>query len=442
MRLVVFANGTHGDVEPHVALAAGLRAAGHQVRFCTHSHFQRLVQDHDLEFFSLGGADPRTVMQQVQAATVKTHRLSRLRAHLFQRRPPDPERLDELRTACLDADAILSSVGTVFHIAERLARPLIQTALYPVHPTRAFPHYLAPLPGTLEPWANRFSHHLVRQLFWQVDRRWVNRWRQQTLHLPPISLWGPFRNLDQRRVPCWYGFSQHVIPRPGDWPDWLQITGYWLLEDEVPSWEPTPDLLRFFDTGPPPVAIGFGSLVDPDPDELHRVILDALAQTDQRAILLSGWKSSHPAAAGSPRIDQADLTPANQKGEDRLPDNVRVTDWVPFGWLLPRVRALVHHGGAGTIAKVLRAGLPSVAIPYSGEQRFWSARLAAIGACPPPLPRRQLTTAKLAQALRLACGDETLRHHAQQLARCLHAENGVARAVECFERWRRAWVVP
>jgi UDP:flavonoid glycosyltransferase YjiC (YdhE family) len=117
MRLVVFANGTHGDVEPHVALAAGLRAAGHQVRFCTHPIFRKLVEDHGLELFGLGGADPRVVMKQVQEATVKTPLLGRLRLHFLRRTPPSAEMLEECVRGCEGAEVILSAVGTAAHVA-------------------------------------------------------------------------------------------------------------------------------------------------------------------------------------------------------------------------------------------------------------------------------------------------------------------------------------
>jgi sterol 3beta-glucosyltransferase len=417
MRVALFANGTHGDVQPHVALAAGLRRSGNQVRFCTHLIFQKLVEDHDLEFFGLGGTDPRAVMKQVQAATVKTHLLSRLRMHFFQRRPPDAEVLRETVSACEGRDMIVSSLGTVFHVAESLGRPFIQTALYPIHPTGAFPHYLTPVHVSLGSLTNRLSHQLVRQMFWQVDRRWINRWRHDSLNLPPTSFWGPFGDVDQRRVPCLYGFSNHVIPKPKDWGDRIEVTGYWFLDD-VRSWHPGADLVRFLDSGPPPVGIGFGSLVDPNPEEMHRIIFEALAQTGHRAILLTGWRgaSSNQASA-----------------------NVFVTDWVPFNWLLPRLCAVVHHAGAGTMAEVLRAGLPSVAIPYSGEQRFWAARLAGLGACPPPIPRKRLTTAKLADAIVQACSRQAIQEQAQALGRRIQAENGVANAVECFNRFCRDW---
>jgi UDP:flavonoid glycosyltransferase YjiC (YdhE family) len=183
------------------------------------------------------------------------------------------------------------------------------------------------------------------------------------------------------------------------------------LED-APSWHPGTELVRFLDSGPPPIGIGFGSLVDPNPEELYRIIFAALARGKRRAILLSGWKHGN-------------LEP--------VPENVFVTDWVPFAWLLPRLHALVHHAGAGTLAGVLRAGLPSVAVPYSGEQRFWAARLHGLGACPPPIPRKKLATASLAEAIEQVFSDQAMRKRVEALSQRIRAENGVALAVELLE---------
>jgi UDP:flavonoid glycosyltransferase YjiC (YdhE family) len=117
-----------------------------------------------------------------------------------------------------------------------------------------------------------------------------------------------------------------------------------------------------------------------------------------------------------------------------LPDSIiRVAGEVPYGWLFRRVAAAVHHGGAGTTAEALRAGVPSVVIPVVPDQAFWGWRVAALGAGPPPIPPRRLTAERLASAILRATTDAEMRRRCRELGEKISAEDGVGRAVEALE---------
>jgi UDP:flavonoid glycosyltransferase YjiC (YdhE family) len=96
--------------------------------------------------------------------------------------------------------------------------------------------------------------------------------------------------------------------------------------------------------------------------------------------------------------------------------------------------AVVHHGGAGTTAAGLRAGTPTVVVPYYLDQSFWGRRVRDLGVGPDPVPRNRLTVERLAAALLAAAGDTPLRSRAADLGARIRAENGIARAVEVLER--------
>jgi sterol 3beta-glucosyltransferase len=117
--------------------------------------------------------------------------------------------------------------------------------------------------------------------------------------------------------------------------------------DEAPDWTPPPALQNFLQSGSPPVYIGFESMGSRNPEETADLILQAIALTGQRAILQSGWG-----------------------GKTDLPDTVFIVDSISHSWLFPRVAAVVHHGGAGTTAAGLRAGVPAIVIPFFGDQPF------------------------------------------------------------------------
>jgi UDP:flavonoid glycosyltransferase YjiC (YdhE family) len=106
-----------------------------------------------------------------------------------------------------------------------------------------------------------------------------------------------------------------------------------------------------------------------------------------------------------------------------------MVDSVPFAWLFPRMAAVVHHGGAGTTAAGLRAGVPSIVVPFFGDQPYWGRRVAELGVGPAPIPRKRLTVEVLAGAIDRAVTDPVLRRRAAELGTKIRAEDGVARAV-------------
>jgi len=204
-----------------------------------------------------------------------------------------------------------------------------------------------------------------------------------------------------------------VLPRPADWRPGLAVTSYWWPAG-APGWHPPADLEDFLAAGAPPVFIGFGSMVPADPGQLTDLIAAAGQRAGVRMVIQSGQPGL--AQAGPP------------------PGDVIVIGEVPHEWLFPRLAAAVHHAGAGTTAAGLRAGIPAVTVPKIGDQPFWAARLAVLGAGPPPIPYRKLSVAALASAIRDAIGRPGYRARAQQLAARLAREDGTAPVVTAVSR--------
>jgi sterol 3beta-glucosyltransferase len=214
-------------------------------------------------------------------------------------------------------------------------------------------------------------------------------------------------------VPVLFSFSRHVVPPPPDWPESVRVTGYWFL-DEGQTWQPPSRLVEFLDAGPPPVFISFGSMVGPYPADTARVVLEALARTGQRGLIVTGWGG---------------LTVPDP------PPEVHVAEFVPYDWLLPQVAAVVHHGGAGTTAAGLRAGKPTVICPFVADQPFWGRRVNALGVGPPSIPQRKLTAARLAKAIHQAVTDAPMQQRATELGAKIRAEDGIATATDHIGRY-------
>ena len=236
----------------------------------------------------------------------------------------------------------------------------------------------------------------------------ANRWRQESLKLPPVPFWGPFDHLYQKEEPFIYGYSQHVVPRAKDMPAWHHTTGYWFL-DLKRNWTPEPDLIDFLSLEPKPVYIGFGSMSGQVARNLSKIAIDAIGETNQRGILVGGWAEAH---------------------EINIPDYIYSCDFLPHDWLFPRVSAVVHHGGAGTIAAGLRAGVPTVVIPFMGDQPYWGQRIFELGAGPRPVMRKNLTVELLAERIISAIEDRSIVQSAAALGKKIREENGIDKAVE------------
>lgn len=414
MRVTVLAVGSRGDVQPYVALGVGLQEAGHDVVVATHAAFEGFVRARGLGFRPLAGDPKAGVESEVGRAWLESGSNPAAFAYNFARlmRSHLEESLPEIWHVCQDAEVILSSaLGlTGYHVAERLGVPFAAALLQPWTPTGAFPVFAVPI--NLGATLNRLSHRVAQQMLWQPVRSTINRWRRESLGLPPIPLSGPFHRLDAKRTPTLYGYSPQVLPKPSDWGTHVHVTGYWFL-DRSRDWRPSPNLVAFLEAGPPPVSIGFGSMSTRDPAGLAEVTVAALRRAGQRGILLSGWGG---------------LAPSD------LPDDICLVREVPHDWLFPRMAATVHHGGAGTTTAGLRGGVPAVVTPFFADQPFWAVRVAALGVGTRPIPFQELTTERLAAAIRAATSDEGMRRRASVLGHRIREEDGVGQAVAVIEQ--------
>jgi sterol 3beta-glucosyltransferase len=418
MRIVIVTIGSHGDVQPYVALGRGLHAAGHSVLVATHHRFEPLVRERGLDFAPVAG-DPRDFQSDPDLLALHDDSRNVLRWLRTFRRVEVPllrQRLRDCWQACQGADVIVSSLLPfllAYHVAQRLGAPLVRAYYYPVSPTRAYPAEYVPAGLRLGHSLNLATHLVTRHVLWHVARPWLARACRDVLRLPSLPVREPFGRLDRERQLLLYGYSSAVVPRPPDWGDWIQVTGYWFL-DRHPQWRPPSDLVAFLNGGPPPVYVGgFGSMTRGNPVQLLRVVLNALAASGRRAVLLTGWGGMR----GIP-----------------LPESVFAVDWVPFDWLFPRMAAVVHHGGAGTTAAGLRAGVPTVVVPFFLDNFFWGRHLHALGVAPAPIPRQRLSARRLSAVIQAATTDDGMRQRAQLVGERIRAEDGVATAVAVFER--------
>jgi hypothetical protein len=259
--------------------------------------------------------------------------------------------------------------------------------------------------------SNFVSYALVEMMTWQGLGDVINRFRERALGLDPISLiWAPGM-LSRLRIPYTYCWSPALIPKPNDWGQHISISGFYFLS-LASSYTPAPELREFLTSGPLPVYIGFGSIVVDDPDDLTKLIFEAVNKAGVRALVSKGW--------GGLGADDMDI-----------PEGIFMLGNVPHDWLFQHVSCVVHHGGAGTTAAGIATGKPSVVVPFFGDQPFWGAMVARAGAGPLPVPYKQLTADKLAKAIVEALKPETLEK-AKELGAKIKEENGCEQGGKSF----------
>jgi sterol 3beta-glucosyltransferase len=417
VRIAIITIGSRGDVQPFIALGQGLIKAGHTIRLATHQDFEVFVKSHGLEFCPIRGNPQEMVgSQEMREVLEKGNFIATWRQMMRDAERAIHEWMEDSLAACQGMDLIIAggvSVSAGISVAEKYHLPLLQAFVFPVTPTRAFPSIL--LPQTLPKLGGAFnflSSRLILQLGWLGARSMLNRTRKKILDLPPYSFAEPSQASRSKGFPMLFGFSPSVIPKPADWRADDHVTGYWFL-DPPADWTPPQDLLDFLQAGSSPVYIGFGSMGSRKPAETTDLVLQALAKAQQRAILLSGW-------GGLQKTD--------------LPASVFMIDSIPHAWLFAHVAAVVHHGGAGTTGAGLRAGVPSIVIPFTTEQAFWGQRVHNLGVGPAPISRRKLTVDRLAQAIEEAVTNIAMRQRAAELGAKIQAEDGIANAVEIIGR--------
>jgi UDP:flavonoid glycosyltransferase YjiC (YdhE family) len=411
---VILGAGSRGDLQPCLALGRRLAERGDAVRLIAVDRYKALVEAAGLAPVMLSLDPVEIIASEAGRAWLDGGRnpVKFLRNFARIARPLAEQILLEVASACAGADLIVApTIGFLGeHMAERLGVPSALIHIQPSHPTTAFPHPLLPQARKLGPIGNRWSFHAVEQLAWQLLRPFINRWRADTLGLRRLPLRGPAHRIRFARRPVLCSFSRLVVPRPPDWPPYVHVTGNWFLDMDE-GWTPPPALSDLLATGEPVVYAGFGSMVPKDPARTDAMVRTALRLAGVRGVVL-----------GDPATSD---------------DTILAVESVPHTWLFPRMTAVVHHGGAGTTAAALRAGVPSIVCPFLGDQAFWGERVAALGAGPAPIPIARLTANALVMAIEATAGPgadaKDIRQRVADLGAQIRAEDGVTRACEVLD---------
>lgn len=412
MNIIITPVGSAGDVHPFVGLGLELQRRGHHVTLAVCGYFEDLVRRVGLEYVEFGTKD------EFLAATNHPDLWSPTRAfsHIFHTgiargMRQQYELIEQLATPG-DTVVIGSCLGFGARIAqEKLGVPLITVHIQPVVMWSAYESPVLPkmiVSNEIAPrWLRRLQYWIGETFF--IDRAacpQTNAFRRE-LGLPPMKKTTRWWHSPQCVIglfPAWYG------PVQPDWPPNVHLT-HFPLWDEREVTEIPREVDEFLAAGDPPIVFTPGSAMRFG-TSFFQAAVDACRQLKRRGILVSRFTEHIPAD---------------------LPDTIRHFDYVPFSVLLPQVAAIVHHGGIGTTAQGLAAGIPHLIMPMAHDQPDNAARLKRFGVGDWLLPAKfhgPAVSAKLQPLL-----NSTDVHQAcAQVASRFAGRNGIEEASDVIEQ--------
>lgn len=409
--------GSRGDIQPLCLLGGELARAGHAVRVVANSDYERTIVGFGLTFVDVG-LEFESLFKSPEfdrAFVERRRRPHRLIAAVLAQARLVSNGLPDILERCLAeidrSDLVVYTVASSFAavLAAERGIPSVQISYQPNVPTsrisavnlsgRDFGRAL-----------NRASYEGMRGLSlltWPAFRRFRQRTgRGRALRPWTLPVASSLRYSEQIHAYSPALAGEDLVAMQG-----AEAIGFFLREVDPAARLPEA-VEAFLAAGPPPVYVGFGSMLW-GAERNTRTVLQALALWGGRAIVSTGGGGlSRPA---------------------EIPPNVLVVGGIDHTLLFPRLAAAIHHGGAGTTAQALRCGLPCVILPVASDQLFWGRRVAALGAGEAPIPITKVTPDQLAQRIAKAATDGALHMSAEAIGARLRAEPGLKAAIACIE---------
>lgn len=409
--------GSRGDVQPYIALSLGLKERGHQVTLLANENFKEMAGDYGVDFYPLHGniqalIETPEVMRIIKSGnTVSFMRRLQKMSHEVQ-----PRVCADLLKGLTNIEVIVASPLSllwIYSVAEKMGKQwaIVQLSI-PATPTREFP--FAGFSFFNSPRYNIFSHHLVQLVYWSFNKKDVNGFR--TLLGLPAMEGSVIKNIAKQRILNLYAFSPRLLARPKDWDDNVDITGFLtvpLYKRIALHIESAPlELTEWLQKGEKPLYVGFGSIPIPKPALLAQVLRELLEKTNYRIVFCQGWSQ------------MPDL-PKNEK--------IFSVKSINHAWLFPQCCAALIHGGIGTIAAVLQAGIPPIVGSIFGDQPLWGKLIEQQG-LGIHVPFKKITTSRILEAITKTKSQE-MKQKASALGEQLRKEDGTVYAIRSLEKY-------
>lgn len=406
MRIALLTLGTRGDVQPFAVLGKALKNRGHEVTLCSAMNFADFIHSYDLNFVPVD-ADFQQILNSPEGKKMMRNPFS-ARKHLNRLiYPMMQDALMKFYILSKQNELVLFHVKAMADFyADGLDSTLIRTNVVPaIEPTREF---VNPIVSSLRlpSFLNKLSYKLS-DLGMKMMSKPIKEFRQEI---------GLTKEYKKQHLPSIYGISNHFLPQPKDYPAQSIYTGFW-FENSINGLET--ELRKFIDNGEPPLLLTLGSMPFESKLDLPKALNRLTKELNIRLVIIKGWG-----------LTNTETLKENPK--------IMVVNSAPYDKLMPSVRAVIHHGGIGTIAECLRAGKPFLSCPVLyplGDQHFWGTVAYKRGLGLKPIPLKKMNENKLINAASELLQKEELYNNCNLIREKLKHENGLAHAIEVIEQF-------
>ncbi len=399
MKILLATYGSRGDVQPMLALALGLQGRGYQVLLAGPPETAEWVKALGCPFYPLGSNLAAYMNRQEQVGTLRASASSTL----FLRKEIKTQ-FETLMAIATEADLLIASslVSGMASVAEALKRPyyylLFTPQLLPScqHPYPVFAYQ------SLPKWLNRLTWLWARVYHRCDTARIINRYRRRLKLAPTRDSW---RLILGRHVIV---ASDEAIARVPDDVKSHRVTqtGYMHLPQASSPLRP---LDEFIAAGPPPIYAGFGSMSRKDQSGSLKVVVDAARSAGRRLVVGRAW---HPPSSYEQDKD------------------IFMIGKYAHSDLFPRMRAVIHHGGAGTTATAALCGTPQIIVPHMLDQFYWGKQIEQRQLGPPPIRRSKLSASMLARAMQSCIESPKIQQNVRSTSRRIRGTDGLKKTIE------------
>ncbi len=405
MKIAILTLGSRGDVQPYAVLGQALQNRGHQVTLSTGKNFEKLVISYGIKFKAVR-TDYQALLQSDEGKQlIKANQLAvkrNLKNLIF---PLVKNSLAEFYQLAQENDKVIYHPKTMADcFADQMPNKMMRALLVPaIQPTLAFAN--PAFSGLYIPrFINKLSYKLTN-LATVMFKTPIKEFRESV---------GLSKTYKTPETQCIYAISEYFLAKPTDLPKTAQFTGFWF--DESKKELPT-DLIKFINSGTPPLLITFGSMPFNCKFSMQKIIIKLTQILNIRVVVIKGWGFGNT----------KDL-------EENT--NVKVIKSAHYNTLFPKVKAVIHHGGIGTTAECLKAGKPFMICPILypvGDQAFWGNLAHKKGLALKPIPLSKITEQAFISNVKELLTKQSLYAKAALIREKIKCENGLQKAVKIIE---------
>lgn len=417
MNIGIYTYGTRGDLQPYIALALGLIKKGHQVTISATEDFKDYVEGFNIRFQGLYGNAEMMMNSFEGQAILKSENPIKLMKFYFQV-------LHETRVPL--RESYYNAISKVdYIIANAMTLPIVSAIAEQQHKKVALTYFMPPVVPTKEfplgdfdfldfPWYNKLTYKIAQSFFWKFVKNDTNEYRQE-LGLPVLTE-NLITYLDKQNILDLYCISPSLIPQPKDWDEHHKITGFLTVSEQQrknQGLDSTPDNLeKWLSDGNAPIYMGFGSNGIGNTEKFAHIISEILEKTNERILFCTGWSLFN-----------------------NLPQhkNLFITKYVNHETVLHKCKIGIFHGGAGTLAAMLRSFLPVIIISFYTDQPTWGKIIERkkLGV---HIPIKKLSATKMLSAIQSVQSEE-IKNNVKSIGTEIINENGLNNAINELETY-------